>query len=50
MHQTGMPKSVQAVYGTFGKTLPVRIHPSDIRKNSVPTLQRQTGNLQLLQL
>ena len=50
MHQTGMPKSVQAVYGTFGKTLPVRIHPSDIRKNSVPTLPRQTGNLQQLQL
>ena len=43
-------KSVQAVYGTFGKTLPVRIHPSDIRKNSVPTLPRQTGNLQQLQL
>ena len=50
MHQTGMPKSVQAVYGTFGKTLPVRIHPSDIRKNSVPTFPRQTGNLQQLQL
>ena len=50
MHQTEMPKSVQAVYGTFGKTLPVRIHPSDIRKNSVPTLPRQTGNLQQLQL
>ena len=50
MRQTVMQKSAQVVYGTFGKTLPVRIHPSDIRRNSVPTLPRQTGNLQQLQL
>ena len=45
-----MLKSVQAVYGIFGRILPDRIHPLDIRKNSVLTFQKRTGNLQLLQL
>ena len=50
MPRTEMLKSVQAVYGIFGRILPDRIHPLDIRKNSVLTFQKRTGNLQLLQL
>ena len=50
MHQTVMPRFVQAAAGPSGKISQHRIRPSDIRKNSAPISARPTGNLQQSQL
>ena len=48
MHQTVMPKCGPVAAGACGRTLQNRIRRSDIRKNSVPILQRPIGSRQPL--
>ena len=50
MHRTETQRFVQADAGVSGKISQNRIRPSDILRNSVLILLRQTGSQQQLQL